>query len=239
MVRTSSSIAACIAFALTGCMKESRLEPAPAALMPAGTNVVGGESVVTQTELVSVKADVRAWRGDRSVLERVTPVRVTIENRGDAPLRIQYSSFALVAPSGEHFAALPPFRVEGLPREPAVQQGVPAIASPQFEHSGFAVAPYLAPVYPNVTAYQGPFDYDPVYYDTSYGYWGEEIRPTEEMTRAAIPEGVLEPQGRLGGFLYFQKVEGVDQVNLTIDLVDASTGTRLGRVSIPFRATTG
>jgi hypothetical protein len=53
------------------------------------------------------------------------------------------------------------------------------------------------------------------------------------MLAKAIPEGVIEANGRLTGFLYFQQVQG-DTVTFTMELVDAKTGESFGHIQIPF-----
>jgi hypothetical protein len=56
------------------------------------------------------------------------------------------------------------------------------------------------------------------------------------MLQRALPEGVVEPGGRVGGFLYFQRLEGPGPFTFSVDLVDAKTGERLGVITIPFVA---
>jgi hypothetical protein len=55
------------------------------------------------------------------------------------------------------------------------------------------------------------------------------------MLEMAIPEGVLEPQGRVAGFLYFQRMnDDLKQITLKADLLNARTGATFGTLSIPF-----
>ena len=100
----------------------------------------------------------------------------------------------------------------------------------------FSVAPYLAEYYPALKAAASSWLYDPLYYvDTFTTEMAGQHLPTPDMLRAALPEGVLEPNGTVGGFVYFQRVEdGTARVTLRHDLVNASTGVELGIITIPF-----
>lgn len=55
------------------------------------------------------------------------------------------------------------------------------------------------------------------------------------MLRKGLPEGVLEPGGRVTGFLYFEGIgPDVDRVRLLADFPDAVTDERVTRLGIPF-----
>ena len=60
------------------------------------------------------------------------------------------------------------------------------------------------------------------------------------MVQKALPEGVLEPGGRMAGVLYFENVDigdvnGDDDMGrFSMDLVDASTTRAIGTISIPL-----
>ena len=56
-----------------------------------------------------------------------------------------------------------------------------------------------------------------------------------EVRAQAIPEGVLEPGGKVSGFLFFEHVPSHDrEVRLHADLLDARTGRQLGTVTTPL-----
>jgi hypothetical protein len=64
---------------------------------------------------------------------------------------------------------------------------------------------------------------------------GHPPLPTEDMLAKGIPEGVLEPEGRISGFLYFEKLpENLDRITFEADLINARTGVTLGTMRIPF-----
>jgi hypothetical protein len=55
------------------------------------------------------------------------------------------------------------------------------------------------------------------------------------MIAEVLPEGVLEPGGRVEGFLYFERVDPqAPRVRFRADLTSADTGEVFGEVSIPF-----
>ena len=207
----------------------TQLDPAPAA------NTVSAETAVDRVNGVRMTAETGAWGGLARVKTEVTPIRVTIENGSRVPLRLRYDEFALVNPQGRRYAALPPYGVEGSVEDPTLVDAYSPVTSPGFTYSGFSVAPYYRSVYPSVTPYAGSFGYDPLYYDRYYTAYREIALPTEEMVREALPEGVIDPGGRVSGFLYFERVPPTaPRVRFRADLADAQSGETFGEISIPF-----
>jgi hypothetical protein len=183
---------------------------------------------VAAADGVRLEARVGAWRGvPDNLAAEVTPVLVTVTNEGDQPLRLRYNDFTLVSPSGKAFAALPPFNIEG-----AVGQYVDPLEYPLL---GFGVAPYLSPYYPWLVPFHGPVAFDSLYYRRYYPAFVRIDLPTGDMIRKALPEGVVEPQERVAGFLYFEHVGGeVAQVDLKAELINAHTSEQFATVRIPF-----
>src|SRR6266849_2693664 len=96
------------------------------------------------------------------------------------------------------------------------------------------VAPHFAWYYPGWTAWPYPFAYDPFYYDRLMAYLPKEL-PTKDMLAEALPAGVLQPGGRVSGFVYFQGIADREtRVKFEMDLVDANSSEALGHVSLPF-----
>jgi hypothetical protein len=105
---------------------------------------------------------------------------------------------------------------------------------PAFDAEGYDVSPTYGPIWRGLEAWAGPFDADPLYYDTYLAQWPVNL-PTEDMLEHALPEGVLKEDGEVAGFLFFQDVPaGMEAVRFQFDLVDAKTGQQFGSVSIPF-----
>jgi hypothetical protein len=103
-----------------------------------------------------------------------------------------------------------------------------------FDHDRFMVAPHFAAFYPGWEAWPYAYPYDPFYYDSLYAYWPEQL-PTQDMLSKALPEGAVQDNGKVAGFIYFQGVGNRESsVTFAMNLVDPSNGQSLGQVSIPF-----
>jgi hypothetical protein len=204
------------------------LEPAPLAkTLPRRRH-----DVVSEVAGIRMVADGDAWDADPGNLGNViTPVKVYLRNESGTPLRVRYKDFRLTA-AGFTSMALPPYKISGTVNEPRFVD-VPVV--PAFAYSRFFIAPYYAPYYDwDFDMWNGPFAWDPAYYQTYYTMWQESL-PTQDMRAEGIPEGVLNPDGRLSGFLYFQKIDKhAGPVTLTFDLVNADTGKHLGTIKLPF-----
>ena len=207
----------------------TQLDPAPAA------ETVGAETAVERVNGVRMTAETGAWDGLARVTTEVTPIRVTIENGSSAPIRLRYDEFALVNPQGRRYAALPPYGVEGSVEDPVLVDAYDPVTTPGFAYSGFSVALYYGSVYPTLTPYAGSFGYDPLYYDRYYTAYRDVELPTQEMVREALPEGVIDPGGRVSGFLYFERVPpSAPRVRFRADLANAQSGETFGEITIPF-----
>ena len=206
------------------CASEPELVPAPAAAEVPGP----GHGAAAIREGVRIEARADAWSGNPEALEEeVTPLLVTVRNNGSVPLRLRFDAFELVGQDGRTYAAIPPLRVDGSVVE--LQQPYPYFVD------RFEVAPYLSPFYPGVSPVDGPFDYDPAYYDRYYPDLARVQLPTADMMRRALPEGVVMPGGSVQGFVYFQDVtDAAERVQLRVDLVNASAGVVMSTVTIPF-----
>jgi len=147
---------------------------------------------------VRVIAQAREWPGPARIAEVVTPLRIIIENGSTKPLQVRYSSFKLTGPNGEHYHAIPPRRVTGV-------VDTEEYIRPGFTYSRFYAAPYFYNYYSGVPTYSGEFSLEAPYHELYDGYWdGRAILPTPEMIARALPEGVLNPGGRLDGYVYFE-----------------------------------
>lgn len=217
------STLALVGLALAACVHQRELVPASGAQTLPGRPRTAEETV----ESVRVQADSDAWHAGR-VSDVLSPVRVTIENHRDRPLRVSYGQFTLGGPSGFRLAALPPYQVA------ASDALAGAVAVPPgFVGSGFLVAPWAARYYRGVLPWYGPFPYDPVYYNRWYGAWPPNL-PNDEVLRRALPEGVLQPGGQVNGFLFFKEQPPGTQLSLFMALVDAESGQSFGTIAIPF-----
>ena len=159
-------------------------------------------------------------------VDDVTAVRLVVENHGDEPVRLRYRELSLVEPDGRQRLALPPVVVDAVP---------PAGVSTAFQHTRFLVAPGYERVHTSLAAWTGPFAHDPYYAPTYYARWAPPL-PTTELVSRALPEGVLEPGGRVDGLVYFEGVSPLSgEVTLVVQLVSAESAALLGNAHIAFR----
>jgi hypothetical protein len=236
MAAKSATLAVLIA--LGGCAAANvgtELEPAPEALLVPMLD----DAAMASVEDVQVVAQPE-WDGDGAVLDWVLPISVSITNNGTVPLRIEYRHIELMDADGARFAALPPYLVGGSPRAPQIV-GRAHPLEVGFAHRRFALAPYLAPVYPRVPVSSRPFLVDQRYYAEGFSSWRavdiklKSTLPTTEMRIVALPEGVLAQRGWVGGYVYFPKLPaGTGRVKLRMNLVDAMTGRLFAIAGIPF-----
>lgn len=231
-VRWLALLAACAWIA--GCASRPQLVPAPGA----ETVAPGGTIARASAADVTITVDPNAWRGGVSITNAVTPMHVRIENGSGEKLAIRYRQFAMLGETGERYAALPPYEIRGTVAGAGPARRYPPVDRLGFTHERFYVAPFYHVMYPSLAVYHGhPFFFDPFYYDGYYPRWSR-VRtelPTPEMLRVALPEGVLEEDGVLAGFLYFEPFEPqASPVTFQADVVDIVSGETLGTVAIPF-----
>ncbi len=238
---------------MAACATTPVLKPEPGdALAPGKQNVVQANVAGV---LVLVGGD--AWKGDPADLGQLfTPVMVTIENHSGHTVRVSYADFSLTGSSGFKSAAIPPVKAKGQigradpsSRKFPIQLAVYDLAQGRadlsgrvqlvawahhFDHDRFMVAPHFAPYYPGWETWPYAYPYDPFYYDNLYAYWPEQL-PTQDMLSKALPEGAVQDNGKVAGFVYFQGVgKRESSVTFAMNLVDATNGQSLGQVSIPF-----
>ncbi len=200
----------------------TRIVPAPTADRLPGP----GAAALAEAAGVRVIVAADAWRGfPADLAEAVTPMLVTIHNGSERQLMIRYEHFALTSPEGRRFAALPPFEITGVVSEP-----VPGFHPPV----RFGVAPYLSRWYPGWTVFGGPFPFHTAYYDAFYPAFTRVALPTGDMVQKALPEGVVEPGGRVAGFVYFEEVKDVEVLTFAARLVEPSAATPFAEVRLPF-----
>lgn len=213
-----------------GCMTTTAtLRPAPDAQLADGD----ANAALAQQHDVELIIDPNEWRAfPRELNRRMTPVRATIVNESRHPIEVRYDNFSLSGIADVTYHPLPPIDIKGT----ITRIGRYPVVAPRFAFSGFYLAPYYAPYVVGLTPWAYDWTYDPLYYRQYYPRWQIDL-PTQEMIELAIPEGVIEPQGRVSGFLYFPALEQAgegDRVTFSVKLVDAGSGTAFGRVAIPF-----
>ncbi|MEW5741579.1 MAG: hypothetical protein AB1938_21860 [Myxococcota bacterium] len=251
-----SVLAAALFLAAEGCTSTTALRPGAGAVSPPGQPA----TVYAEAEGVRVWA-FGDWDGDpMGLAEVMTPVHVAFENQGTRSVRVSYRDCQLVGSSGFRYSALPPFPVTApqpplgtadddfgrvvladyhravaprpAPRPPPGPMHVHPPPRPPPPPVRFYIAPPYYPWYPGWVVWPHPWVWD-VHYSTLYSTWPQPL-PTREMIEHALPEGVLQPGGRISGFLYFQHVGREAAVTLEVKVVDAESGKQLAVLQLPF-----
>jgi hypothetical protein len=224
---SSLTIAGALTLATVACQRRPELVPASGAAHARGMK----DAVQAVQSSVRVIAQVRDWPGPAEIADVVTPLRIVIDNGSPQALQIRYDDFEIRAPNGATYRAVPPAHTRGV----VVDTDAPV--TPKFRYNGFYAAPYYRDYYQGVPLYGGSFAHDAPYYDAHFPYWqAKAVLPTAEMLARALPEGVLNPGGKLDGYLYFEKVHEKDgaAVDLRVRLRPAGRVDPLVAVSMPF-----
>ena len=201
-----------------------RLATVAALLLLAGCAAAQVDPAPTSGAAGDVEIVVRAgaWRGWPADLSRfVTPIHVSLVNRGAAPVRVSHDDFALVA-SGRRLPAVLPYEVRGVVHES------PPVALPSEGFPPGAADPSAAPDW----ALRGPevaIEADPTRVGEQFAL------PSPDVLDRALPEGVVQPGGVASGFVYFERLGAhPGPVDLSARLVDARTGQSVGRAVLPI-----
>jgi hypothetical protein len=173
---------------------------------------------------VEVAAAVGAWRGWPAQLDRVvTPVRISVTNHGDAPVRLDATTFGLALAKGARLAAMLPADVRGVVAAPApaALPGAGLALGPTREGSGPGWAINDPALDPRTDPTVEP--------DRTW-----EL-PSADMRDLALPEGVLAPGRTASGFVYFERApRGTGPVTLKWPVVDARSGETVGAIELPL-----
>lgn len=220
-----ASLVLALALLVGGC--GAKLRPAPMVR----TLPDDKKAAVAEADGVRMVVKGDDWSGNPSNLEQViTAMHVSANNGSSQPLRLRYNDFKLRGENGVTYYALPPYKIEG-----SVTTAAPApYFVPRFAHSGFYVAPYYHRFYGGLRPWGSPWAFDSAYYNNYYTYWRVPL-PTNDMLEMAIPEGVIEPNGHVDGYLYFQKLDkNLKHVTFVAELMNAQSGSDFGQISLPF-----
>ncbi len=208
---------------LMACVHAPQLVPAPGA--PRDPNSPDAAAAAVADVEVSVGG--KRWSGQPADLDSlVTPLYVRVRNGASVPVRLRYGDFTVTAQSGLQTAAIPPFQIQ--------RPGTEVVAfAPAFASDRFLLYERYRRFYPSLSYWDGPWDYDPWFYDHYYSTWQPSL-PTKDMLQQALPEGVLQPGGSAGGFLYFHHLQEKGPVVFSAEIVAAGTREPLGAVRIPM-----
>ncbi|HEY7373186.1 MAG TPA: hypothetical protein VIF57_13570 [Polyangia bacterium] len=192
--------------------------------------VVSGEPLAAYSivEGVRCSADVGAWRSKVDELPGdVVPVKVWIKNQSGHPIQLLAQDFEMLGKNGHSYRPIPVVALAG-------EGSAPRDIEPMYASSKFYVAPRLHGVYSSLEPWRAPLQRDEQLYDRQFKRWGKS-RPTLQMIRMALPEGVLDDGGMISGFLYFESPLAESKVTFQADFGrDDGSGT-VAAIEIPFR----
>lgn len=200
----------------------ARLTPAPAAARVPGAP--GAAFLVVDG--VGCSADAQAWQGGGELPDTVTPVKVRVVNSSGRAIRLLYQDFALVGTHGHKYLPVPV-----LPLAPDAES---ARLDPIYASSKFFVAERFHDIYQGVDVWPQPLGRDEDVYETQYRRWGRD-RPSSDVVRMGIPEGVLGDGGIISGFLYFERPDHEHEVTFDAEFDNSEGQATVASVKIPFR----
>jgi hypothetical protein len=199
------------------------LVPAPSAKVISGAP----KAAFQEAAGVGCSADAGAWpeRAPKPP-DSVVPVKVRVRNQSGKAIRLLAEDFVLVGKSGQKYRPIPvlPLDAENLPR-----------LNPVYASVNFYVAPRFRSAYPTLEPWRAGLERDQALYDRQFDRWGKR-RPTLEMIRMALPEGVLEDGGLISGFLFFESpLDDEDRVTFQADFAPGDGSGTVASIEIPFR----
>jgi hypothetical protein len=209
MYARSSFIFLLLIFFSTVCYSQDVIKLAPAASAYKYLDL----KLAAFAELLGLRIIVQpnSWIGQAEVGEKVIALKVRIENNCGQTLYIHSHDFSLIDPAKEktYFALHLPAGEDTLD-EPEFSAKPIQMSSlnviPVFAQTKFFIAPYYFSIYSGVQPFKGSFSYEPFLYRSHFTYWKKNHLPTREMYEKVIPDGVLEHEGSIEGFLYFEMI---------------------------------
>lgn len=206
-------------------------------LVPAQSDSAASAPALSATQAgVTVVAAPQAWKGARDVPLELTPVHLTIRNEGEQPVYVSRTDIVLVG-SERQLRALSPALVDvrpvrtslGLePSSPLMPPPVPPAGN------AFAVDRPTGDLSPGNQGLTAPhFNYrEPM---VPHGV-DVEPNPREQMMTAALPQGAVDQQTMVSGFVYFDRLRKTgERLDLRVTVREHPGGPPLTTLSIPFR----
>ena len=216
---------------VTSCSEEKKIE-----LVPKDDDEVTlseTETITIDSVQVTVSSD--SWVGSPEVRNEVTPLKITVANNNENPIKITYDNMKLVSEDSTVFTALPIYNLIGTVNDVQLAPEHNVIVESEIDHDRFYIYPMYTRVYNNIPITDYKYFEDPSYYSQYYSEWNETGMPTAGMRNLALPEGILDNGGSISGFVYFQKVDAdVESVELSMDIINAENNEVLGNIQLPF-----
>lgn len=204
-------------------------------LVPGSNNIQSNNPniAIAESSGVSIRIEPDAWKGVVSVNEKITPLKITINNNSGYLLRIRYNEFFMRGETQKIYSTYPPFEINGTMSEPEILLPYPFPIKSNVVHSKFAVASYCSRMFPSMPEYRDIKGIDSNYYCKYYAEWARILLPTEVMLQEVLPDGVLSDGGSVSGFLYFEKLGDTrQQICFSFKLIDAVGGRQFGELHL-------
>lgn len=194
----------CLALLVSGCAS-ARLEPAPGA----GRVPHKPRAGAVERQGVQLIAEADAWNAPDNVRDEVTTLKVTVVNRGNHPVAIDYSRFSLVSDDGDVFLPVAPgdITIRGGSRS----IGLPADAIVTRADSSTGLGP-----------------------NSPYRSAAEKDEIRQQLIEQSLDSGELAPGERTTGYVHFQRVPASKQQITLRSVLETGSG-RTVTTDIPFQ----
>ena len=194
------------------------------------------EIVTKVKNLVEVRVGSDMWNGKEIVSKNVIPLKVTVDNASEDPIIVSYNKFDLENNEGREYSAIPLYKYDVDLNRLVLDKDFHVIPEPYYKQTNFYVYPFYEPVYSGIETTDIDYVVKPEI-QRKYFLWNAMNKelPTQNMRMKALTEGVLDKDGVVSGYLFFEDVLPTDEkVTFTFDIVNANTGEQEGVIEIPY-----
>lgn len=194
------------------------------------------EIVTKVKEQVEVRVGTDMWDGEEMVAKNVIPLKVTVDNANEDPIIVSYKEFDLENNDGREYSVMPLYKYDVDLDRLVLDKDFHVIPEPYYEQTNFYVYPFYEPAYSGIETTDFDYVLDPEI-QQKYFLWNamDKELPTQNMRMKALTEGVLDKDGIVSGYLYFEDVLPTDEkVTFNFDIVNANTGEKEATIKIPY-----
>ncbi len=191
--------------------------------------------VTVVDHLVELTVGSDTWEGD-TVPKYVNPIRITIDSGREDPIVVRYNNFVITNRDGKKYSVMPLYEMDAKLKKLVFDKDYEIIPKPFYDYKNYSIFPIYEPAYKTIEITDYDYIIDP-YIQEKYMDWAamDADLPTQEMRMKALPEGILDIDGIVSGFLFFEKVNPNDkEVTLKFDIVDAKSNKKISTIEIPF-----
>jgi len=194
------------------------------------------EVAVKVKDRVEVRVGSDMWDGKDIVAKNVIPLQITIDNGSEDPIVISYNEFDLKNNEGREYSVLPLYMYDIDLDKIVMEKDYKVVPKPSYKLNNFYIYPLYSPIYTGIETTHYDYVVDPNI-QKKYFLWNamDNELPTQNMRNKALTEGVLDKDGIVSGYLFFEDVLPTDEkVTFNFDIVNANTGETEGTIEIPY-----